>query len=147
MSQKNMNTHEMDAVTYYTKEDNAVVAEKFQISDMWKKDDWLSIWIGFVIIAVGWLSIVQGFSFKSTKVGTWGGSGKSLGEVLTMDMWLGVLFTFAVFAILFAFSYCFAPNERESIAFIPTDVPPQTAIISCCNGNARETALSAPSPN
>ena len=101
MSQKDMNTHEMDAVTYYTKEDNAVVAEKFQFSDMWKKDDWLSIWIGFVIIAIGWLSIVQGFTFKSTKVGTWGGGGKSLGEVLTMDMWLGVLFTFAVFAVLF----------------------------------------------
>ena len=50
-------------------------------------------------------------------------------------------------ATLFALSNCFAPNERESNAFIPTAVPPQTAIINCCNGNASETAFSASSPN
>ena len=52
-----------------------------------------------------------------------------------------------MFAILFAFSNCFAPNARDNSAFIPTAVPPQTAIISCCKGNASETALSAFSLN
>jgi len=29
--------------------DEIVVAESFRLSDLWKKEDWLSIWIAFVM--------------------------------------------------------------------------------------------------
>ena len=32
--------------------DDVVVAEKFQLSDMLHKEDWLSIWGAFIIIAI-----------------------------------------------------------------------------------------------
>ena len=29
-----------------------VKVDKFKWSDLWKKEDWLAVWIGFIIIAI-----------------------------------------------------------------------------------------------
>ena len=31
---------------------DVVVADKFKLSDLYKKEDWLSIWIAFILITV-----------------------------------------------------------------------------------------------
>jgi len=98
---ENMERHSIDTVEFSTKDNDVVVADKFHISDLWKKEDWFAIWIGFIIIFIGWLSVMQDFTFKSTKISTWGGGGKTLMEVLNIGTFKGVLFTFVVFAILF----------------------------------------------
>ena len=50
-----------------------VVADKFQWSDLYKKEDWWAIWLGFIIILAGIISVTTGaFSFKAVKFPTWG---------------------------------------------------------------------------
>ena len=47
---------------------DVVVADKFKISDLWKKEDWLSIWIAFIIIAVAAVGSLSGtFEFSGAK--------------------------------------------------------------------------------
>ena len=48
-----------------------------------------------------------------------------------------------VLAARSAWSWSFSPKERERRAFMPTPVPPPTAIIRFCRGKARETAFRA----
>ena len=33
---------------------------KNSISNLWKKEDWLTVWIGFLIIAVAAVSVITG---------------------------------------------------------------------------------------
>ena len=56
------------------KKSEYVTAEKFKASDLLHKEDWLTIWGGFIIIffaAVGVLT--EKFAFKGVKIPTWGG--------------------------------------------------------------------------
>ena len=42
------------------------------ISNLWKKEDWLAVWIGFIVIAIGCISILtQSFDFSAAKFSTW----------------------------------------------------------------------------
>ncbi|MBP5689356.1 MAG: putative sulfate exporter family transporter [Bacteroidales bacterium] len=42
------------------------------ISDLWKKEDWLSVWIGFIVISIGILGVLTGwFDFSAMKFSTW----------------------------------------------------------------------------
>ena len=42
------------------------------ISNLWKKEDWLAVWIGFIIIAVGCVAVLTGwFKFDAAKFKTW----------------------------------------------------------------------------
>lgn len=53
--------------------------KKANWSDLWKKEDWLACWVGFIVIAIACISVLTGwFDFKALKVGTW-----SLGETLS----------------------------------------------------------------
>ena len=46
--------------------DEVVVAEKFHMSDMLHKEDWLSIWGAFIIIAIASIGVISGaFAFKA----------------------------------------------------------------------------------
>lgn len=39
----------------------------------WKKEDWLTVWIGFIIIALGCVAVLTGwFDFSALKFSTWG---------------------------------------------------------------------------
>ena len=41
-------------------------------SDMLKKEDWLAVWIGFIVIAIACVSVLTGwFDFSAMKFGTW----------------------------------------------------------------------------
>ena len=40
--------------------------------DLFKKEDWLAVWIGFIIIAIGAVSVLTGwFDFSAAKFKTW----------------------------------------------------------------------------
>ena len=45
---------------------------KYTISKLWKSEDWLAVWIGFIIIAVGCISVLtDSFDFSAAKFSTW----------------------------------------------------------------------------
>ena len=53
--------------------ENIVTTETSRLSDLWKKEDWLAVWIGFIIIAVGAVAVITGaFDFNAAKFSTWG---------------------------------------------------------------------------
>lgn len=51
-------------------EEEVVVADKFQMSDLLHKEDWLSIWGAFLVIAVAAVGVITGaYVFKGGKFG------------------------------------------------------------------------------
>lgn len=93
-------------------EDNKdiVSAGKTQLSDLWKKEDWLAIWIGFIIIAVGAVAVLTGwFDFSALKFKTWTwGEAEYSDKVVALSeqmaqgaFWVKTLVTFLVFGVLF----------------------------------------------
>ncbi len=77
------------------------------ISYLWKKEDWLAVWIGFVIILIGCVAVLTGsFDFSALKFSTWHlwenvEEKKSLLSQLNATFWFRLLKTFLVLAILF----------------------------------------------
>lgn len=77
------------------------------ISNLWKKEDWLAIWLGFAVIAVAAISVLTGaFDFTATKFSTWHlwedvSEFKSLAAQFTVSFWLKLVRTFTVLALLF----------------------------------------------
>ena len=82
-------------------------------SDLLKKEDWLAVWIGFIVIAIACVAVLTGwFDFAAAKFSTW-----TLGENLTEAQaakvkplgaqlasgafWIKILRTFLVLGILF----------------------------------------------
>ena len=65
--------------------ENIVTTETSSLSDLWKKEDWLAVWIGFIIIAVGAVAVITGaFDFNAAKFSTWG-HGTSFFECLLYE--------------------------------------------------------------
>ncbi len=83
--------------------DEDVVADKFKISDLWKKEDWWAIWIGFAVILAGSLSVITGsFTFKAVKFTTWGNAEvPTLFNAFTPDYMISLAFTYVVLMVLF----------------------------------------------
>lgn len=82
-----------------------VTVEKFQWSDLWKKEDWLAVWIGFIIIIAGAIGVLTGaFNFSAANFSTWGNgtsffdqvNGSLIGKLVLTFLVLGVLFTAGV---------------------------------------------------
>ena len=45
---------------------------KTSLSNLWKKEDWLAVWIGFIIISAGAVAVLTGaFDFSAAKFSTW----------------------------------------------------------------------------
>ncbi len=89
--------------------DDVVVAEKFQLSDMLHKEDWLSIWGAFIIIAIASLGVISGaFAFKAGTFGKWG------------NAWSGILLTLVALIIIFAVSNQLMGKNitRYAVAFL-----------------------------
>ncbi len=88
-----------------------VVADKFKISDLWKKEDWLSVWIAFIIIAVASVGVLtKTFDFSGAKFSTWGFTAseftdpskvKGFLDIFTGSLWSKLALTFGAFAALF----------------------------------------------
>ena len=80
---------------------------KNSISNLWKKEDWLTVWIGFLIIAVAAVSVITGsFDFSAAKFSTWHlweevAEEKSLFSQFTSVFWIRLLRTFIVLGALF----------------------------------------------
>lgn len=98
--------------TAQAKEQNEiVVADTFKWRDLFHKEDWLSIWVAFVLIAVSAVGVLTGaFDFSGAKFGTWGlpaeiaahpGKVKSFLDIFTGALWGKLALTFAAFAALF----------------------------------------------
>lgn len=93
-------------------DNEVVVAGSFKISDLWRKEDWLSIWIAFIITAVAAVGALTGaFDFSGAKFGSWAFSAseftdpakaRGAADVLTMALAGKLALTFAVFALFFA---------------------------------------------
>lgn len=98
----------MGAERKEVKTDEFVVADKFQMRDLICKEDWLSIWGAFLIIAVAAIGVISGsYTFKAATFGKWGGKSGSImqffdGSESCISTWCGIVFTFIVFALLFS---------------------------------------------
>lgn len=78
-----------------------VTTDKFHWSDLWKKEDWLAVWIGFIVIIIGVVGVLTGtYDFGAAKFGTWG-NGESLVGQLTAGFLGKLLLTVLVLGILF----------------------------------------------
>ncbi|MCD7777660.1 MAG: putative sulfate exporter family transporter, partial [Clostridiales bacterium] len=93
---------EKEKTSAYTNiESEFVEAEGFKWSDLINKEDWLAIWIGFIIIAIGAFAVITGsFDFSAAKFSTWG-NGTSVLEQLNSEFALKLIRTFVVLAVLF----------------------------------------------
>lgn len=80
---------------------------KTSLSNLWKKEDWLAVWIGFIIITVGAVAVLTGaFDFSAAKFSTWHlwedvAEKKSLLDQFTGVFWIKLLRTFVVLGVLF----------------------------------------------
>ena len=80
---------------------------KTSLSNLWKKEDWLAVWIGFIIISAGAVAVLTGaFDFSAAKFSTWHlwedvAEKKSLVDQFTGAFWLKLLRTFVVLGALF----------------------------------------------
>jgi uncharacterized integral membrane protein (TIGR00698 family) len=78
-----------------------------KVSNLWKKEDWLAVWIGFIVIAVACIAVLTGsFDFSAAKFGTWHWwenveEKKSLAAQFNSDFWIKLFRTFLVTGVLF----------------------------------------------
>lgn len=98
-------------------------------SNLWKKEDWLSVWIGFIIIALGCVAVLMGwFDFSAVKFSTWT-FGETLAEkdlakvvplgkqLASSAFWIKTLRTFLILGVLFTIG---VKLQGESVKkFIP----------------------------
>ncbi|MBQ5673633.1 MAG: putative sulfate exporter family transporter, partial [Lachnospiraceae bacterium] len=82
-------------------EEDIVRVEKTKLSDLWTKEDWLAVWIGFIVIAIAAISVITNtFDFSATKFSTWG-NGVSPLEQLNGKFFIHLLLTAVVLGVLF----------------------------------------------
>lgn len=77
-------------------------------SELYKKEDWLACWLGFIVIALACVAVLTGwFDFSAAKFSTWyiwedGGTfAETMGAQLNGAFWGKLLRTFLVLGILF----------------------------------------------
>ena len=77
------------------------------LSDLWKKEDWLAVWIGFIVILIACVAVLTGaFDFAAAKFSTWHlwesvAEKKSLFAQFNGAFWGKLARTFVVLSILF----------------------------------------------
>ena len=77
------------------------------ISKLWKTEDWLACWLGFIIIAIGAVAVLtKAFDFSALKFSTWHlweniEPHKALASQINGAFWIKLLRTFCVLAVLF----------------------------------------------
>lgn len=73
-----------------------VKTEEFHWSDLRKKEDWLAIWIGFIVIIAGGVGVVTGtYDFSAARFGTWKNAADLIAQ-LTAGFWGKLFLTAAV---------------------------------------------------
>ena len=97
-------------------QDDCVVADKFSWSDLYKKEDWWAIWLGFIIIFAGIISVTtEAFTFKAVKFSTWG-NGTSILSVMSGEYFMQLAFSFAVLLVLFCIGAFFMGHDVKKFA-------------------------------
>ena len=82
--------------------DDYVTTSKSKVSDLWQKEDWLTIWIGAILIAVAAVSVLTGaFDFSAAKFATWGNGVNLFEQLGTGAFWVALIRTFLVTGVLF----------------------------------------------
>ncbi len=82
--------------------DDVVTTSKSKLSDLWKKEDWLTIWIGAILIAIAAVSVLTGaFDFSAAKFSTWGNGVSVFEQLSTGAFWFSLIRTFLVTGVLF----------------------------------------------
>ena len=78
-----------------------------KVSKLWKTEDWLACWLGFIIIAIGAVAVLtKAFDFSALKFSTWHlweniDPHKALADQINGAFWIKLLRTFCVLAVLF----------------------------------------------
>ncbi|MGM9774137.1 MAG: YeiH family protein [Candidatus Egerieousia sp.] len=101
--------------------------KKIMLSDLWKKEDWLAVWLGFVVIAVACFAVLtNSFDFGALKFSTWtavetlSDTSKvtALGtQISSFKFWGKLLLTLGVLGVLFTFG---AKLQGEKVRkFVP----------------------------
>lgn len=86
--------------------------KKTGVSDLWKKEDWLACWLGFVVIAIACVAVLtKAFDFSAVKFATWT-AGESLADtskivslcaqLSTWSFWSKLIVTLVVLGGLFS---------------------------------------------
>ncbi len=107
------------------KSNEIVCANRTCLSDLYKKEDWLSIWIGGIIILLASLSVLTGlFDFSALKFSTW----KLVENIekplffasLKGSMIIKLVCTTALFTILFSLAHKLQGNKigKYIVAFL-----------------------------
>lgn len=84
------------------------MSSKSSLSDLWKKEDWLAVWIGVVLIVVAAFAVLtKAFDFSALKFSTWHlwegvAEKKSLLGQMDGAFWIKLARTCLVLAFLFA---------------------------------------------
>lgn len=79
-----------------------VTAEKFKFGDLINKEDWLAIWIGFIIIAAVTIGLVSGaYDLKAANFSTWGDGTTGFLDIFNGSVAASLLLTFVILALLF----------------------------------------------
>lgn len=105
--------------------DDMVVASKFSMSDLIHAEDWLAIWLGFVVIILSIISLTIGifpesgpFSFTAAKFSTWGTAERpSFMALFTPAFIAKWLLTLLFFEVLFGVGI--ALMKKDVKKFIP----------------------------
>lgn len=79
---------------------------KNKVSDLWKKEDWLAVWLGFAVIIIACAAVLtKAFDFSALKFATWSvgeTQTASLGsQIATWTFWGKLLLTLAVVGGIF----------------------------------------------
>lgn len=84
------------------------MAKNTNWSELYKKEDWLACWLGFIVIAIACVAVLTGwFDFSAAKFSTWytwedkGTFAESMGTQLNGAFFVKLLRTFLVLSILF----------------------------------------------
>ena len=84
------------------------MAKNTNWSELYKKEDWLACWLGFIVIAIACIAVLTGwFDFSAAKFSTWytwedkGTFAESMGTQLNGAFFVKLLRTFLVLGILF----------------------------------------------
>lgn len=78
-------------------------------SKLWRTEDWLAVWIGFIVIAIACVSVLSGwFDFSALKFGTWSWGESSatkttplVKQLASGDFWIKFARTLIVLGVLF----------------------------------------------
>jgi len=85
-----------------TVNEEIVTVEKTQLSDLWKKEDWLAIWIGAILIIIAAIGVLSGaYDFSAAKFSTWGDGTSPFEQLATGEFWIKLIRTFIVTGVLF----------------------------------------------